>query len=68
MEAQKHELKGRCDKNYNVLPVELKLEVIKKIPLHLRWDLAATNKEHYGILCDMDKFKHKLVLTPEHVS
>lgn len=68
MDVQSKKLAGECDKNFTVLPVELKLEVIEKIPLNFRWDLAATSQELYELICDVDKFKHKLVLSPERVS
>lgn len=68
MEGQSKDPGSQVEKNYNILPTELKLKILEKIPLHLRWGIASTSKEQYELVCDLDKFKHKLVLTPERVS
>lgn len=43
-------------------------KIIKNIPLRNRWNLAASDKKLYSIICDLDAYKHKMKIVNNHVS
>lgn len=53
---------------FEYLPANVRREVVKKVPLNLRWNLASSSKDLYAIVSFNDRFKYRMVINGDRVS
>jgi hypothetical protein len=52
----------------DVLPPEILLEIMDFVPKKQHINVALTSKKFYELICEVEKFKFPLKITPEKVN